>query len=478
MSNQPLFPKDFLWGGAVAACQVEGAYNKDGKGLSTADVIAHGMMNDPTDPIDPNTFYPYHEAIDFYHRYKDDIKLFKEMGFKAFRTSIAWSRIFPHGDDARPNEAGLKFYDDLFDELIKHDIEPVITITHFETPLSLAHKYGGWADRRLIEYYTRFVRTIFERYKGKVKYWMTFNEINIILHIPFTGGALTVKKGEAGYEQALYSAMHHQFVASATAVKLGHEIMGKDAMIGCMIAFGPTYPETSNPLDALKMQEHMRNTTTFSDVQVRGAYPEHYLRELEKKGIKLPIEAGDLEVIKAHTVDFIGFSYYSSHTVSHKGGGEEQSNFFKNTVKNPYLSPVDESAKEWSWPVDPIGLRYSLHYLQDRYNKPLFIVENGLGAKDVIAEDGKIHDDYRITYLKRHLQEVAIAIDEGVNLLGYTSWGPIDLVSAGTSQMSKRYGYIYVDRDDHGNGTLKRTPKESFYWYQAVIKSNGAHLYT
>jgi 6-phospho-beta-glucosidase len=477
MADQPLFPKDFLWGGAVAACQVEGAYNEGGKGLSTADVLAKGIMYEPTDPIDSKTFYPYHGAIDFYHRYKEDIQLLKEMGFKAFRTSIAWSRIFPTGEETSPNEEGLQFYDDLFDELIKNGIEPVITITHFETPLHLANKYGGWADRHLIDCYVRFAQTIFTRYKGKVRYWMTFNEINIILHIPFTGGGLSVQKEAPDYEQKLYSAMHHQFVASAKAVEIGHKIMGDSAKIGCMIAFGPVYPETCHPKDLLMMQQAMSRTTTFSDVQVRGEYPAHYLRDLQKKGVQLPIMPGDLETLKSHTVDYVAFSYYSSHTVSHKGSGTTQSNFFKGTIQNPFLSPVDDRAKEWSWPVDPMGLRYALHYLQDRYQKPLFIVENGLGAKDVVAADGKIHDDYRIAYLQQHLCEVAKAIDEGINLIGYTSWAPIDLVSAGTGQMSKRYGYIYVDRDDQGNGSLKRTPKESFYWYKQVIASHGAHLY-
>ncbi|NIZ46832.1 family 1 glycosylhydrolase [Entomospira nematocerorum] len=478
MDKHFLFPDNFLWGGAVSACQVEGAYNQGGKGLSTADVLPHGIMGDPTQTIEEDRFYPYHQSIDFYHRYKEDIALFKEMGFTTFRTSIAWSRIFPNGDDSEPNEEGLQFYDNLFDELIKNNIEPVVTITHFETPLHLAHQYGGWADRRLIDFYVHFAKTIFTRYKSKVKYWMTFNEINIILHVPFTGGALTVKRDDDQYEQTLYTAMHHQFVASARVVKLGHEIMGNSAQVGCMIAFGPAYPETCHPLDMIQMQQHMRLTTTFSDVQVRGIYPTHYLNELAQKGISLPIEQDDLILMRENPVDFIGFSYYSSHTVSHKGGGSQQSNFFKNTIKNPFLSPINEKAKEWSWPVDPVGLRYSLHYLQDRYQKPLFIVENGLGAKDEISPDGKIHDDYRIDYLREHLKQVAQAIHEGVNLIGYTSWGPIDLVSATTGQMSKRYGYIYVDRDDQGQGSQQRIPKESFYWYKQVITTKGAHLYS
>ncbi|MFL1780881.1 6-phospho-beta-glucosidase [Candidatus Hepatincolaceae symbiont of Richtersius coronifer] len=462
------FPNNFLWGGAVAANQLEGAYNKDGKGLSTADVLPKGIEYPRVKSLDLNEYYPNHEGIDFYNRYKEDMVLFAEMGFKCLRTSIAWTRIFPKGDEDQPNEKGLEFYDNLFDEMIKHKIEPVITISHYEMPLYLCDKYGGWRDRKLVEFYEKFALTLFKRFKNKVKYWMTFNEINILNHAPFTGGGLTLKEGE-NKMQIAYQAAHHQFVASALAVKGCHEII-PDAKIGCMIAYIPAYPLQCSPEDILKMLKEEREILFYSDVQVRGEYPRYSKRLFNEHNINLTMLEGDEELLRNHTVDFVGFSYYMSRIASADPKDQPQDSSLFNIIKNPHLK-----SSEWGWQIDPKGLRYALNTLYDRYQKPLFIVENGLGAKDVM-ESGAVKDSYRIDYLKSHLIQVAEALEDGVELIGYTSWGPIDLISASKAEMSKRYGYIYVDRDDMGKGTLKRTPKESFYWYKKVIASNGGSL--
>ncbi|MDQ0297921.1 6-phospho-beta-glucosidase [Salibacterium salarium] len=471
------FPADFLWGGAVAANQVEGAYLEDGKGLTTVDLLPTGedrlkIMTGQVDHLEPQpeTYYPSHEAIDFYHTYKEDIALFAEMGFKSFRLSIAWARIFPNGDDAVPNEAGLQFYDDVFDELLKHNIEPVVTTAHFDVPVNLVKKYGSWKSRELVTFYERYVRTIFERYKDKVKYWMTFNEINMLLHLPFVGAGLVFQPGE-DKNQVLYQAAHHQLVASALAVKACHEII-PGANIGCMLAAGAVYPYRSHPDDVWKAMEKDRESFFFIDVQSHGEYPHYAKRFFKDNNIYIEMEKEDEEILKNNTVDYIGFSYYSSRCAStdedilQKTGG----NVF-GSVKNPYLK-----TSEWGWTIDPKGLRITANQLYDRYQKPLFIVENGLGAVDNIPEGDMVDDDYRIDYLNQHFLEMAEAMEDGVDIIGYTSWGPIDLVSASTGEMRKRYGYIYVDRDNDGNGSLKRIKKKSFDWYKNVIRSNGASL--
>ncbi len=467
-----VFPENFLWGGAVAANQCEGAYNEDGKGLSVQDVLPRGLVGPRTQEPTPDNLKL--EGIDFYHRYKEDIRLFAEMGFKVFRTSIAWSRIFPRGDEEEPNEKGLQFYDDLFDECRKYGIEPLVTISHYETPLWLAEQYDGWRDRRLVGFFERYVRTIFNRYKGKVRYWLTFNEINSLIHAPFMSGGIATPK-EQLTEQDLYQAMHHELVASAMAVKIGHEIM-PEAKIGCMILGITTYPLTPDPSDIIAAMEKDRDTLMFADVHARGSYPRYLVNYFEKKGIRIRMEPGDEEMLK-HTVDFISFSYYSSGCVTvHQNEGSDALGNMTGGVKNPYLK-----ASQWGWQIDPQGLRYTLNKLYDRYQLPLFIVENGLGAVDTLVtlENGEktVEDDYRIDYLRQHLKEAAKAIEDGVELMGYTSWGCIDLVSASTAQMSKRYGYIYVDRNDDGSGTLQRYRKKSFYWYQKVIETNGESLY-
>ncbi|WP_430215610.1 glycoside hydrolase family 1 protein [Niallia taxi] len=461
------FPEGFLWGGAVAANQLEGAYKADGKGLSTADVSPYGIMSPPDESM--TAYNLYHDGIDFYHKYKEDIALFAEMGFKAFRLSIAWTRIFPNGDETEPNEKGLAFYDNLFDELKKYNIEPVVTISHYEMPLALVKNYGGWKNRKVVEFYEHFARTVFTRYKDKVKYWMTFNEINVILHAPFTGGGLLFEEGE-NQKNAQYQGAHHQFIASALAVKAGHEII-PGSHIGCMIASMVTYPYTSKPEDMFAAMQQDRQTLFFSDVQARGSYPGYMKRFFRDNNIEIVMEEGDEQLLKDGTVDYIGFSYYMSFVASTDPEHQKTSGNLLEGVKNPYLA-----SSEWGWQIDPKGLRIVLNQLHDRYQKPLFIVENGLGAVDTLSTDGTVEDDYRIDYLQSHLEEVREAIEDGVELIGYTSWGPIDLVSASTAELRKRYGYIYVDRDSEGKGTNNRIKKKSFHWYKEVIETNGESL--
>ncbi len=465
------FPEGFLWGGATAANQLEGAYDEDGKGLSLQDVMPNGIMSPPTEAPTPDNLKLV--GIDFYHRYAEDIALFAEMGFKTFRFSIAWSRIYPNGDEEKPNEAGLEFYDRVLDELEKHGIEPLVTISHYETPLHLARAYNGWTSRDLVGFYERYCRTLFERYAGRVRYWLTFNEINSVLHAPFMSGAIPTPRDQLS-EQDLYQAIHHELVASARVTRLAHEMM-PDAKVGCMIIAIPTYPLTPDPSDVVAAQqaEHTNNYA-FGDVHCRGEYPGYLLRHFRENGIELDITDQDREDLR-HTVDFVSFSYYMSvcetADPAKKDAGEGN---IMGGVPNPTLD-----ASEWGWQIDPQGLRVILNHYWDRWQKPLFIVENGLGAKDELVEvDGTptVQDDYRIAYLNDHLVQVGEALADGVDVMGYTSWGCIDLVSASTAQLSKRYGFIYVDRNDDGTGTLARHRKKSFGWYRDVIASNGAAL--
>ncbi|MCI9008957.1 MAG: glycoside hydrolase family 1 protein [Lachnospiraceae bacterium] len=465
-----VFPEGFLWGGAVAANQCEGAYNEDGKGLSIQDVLPHGLKGEITQaPTKDNMKLV---GIDFYHRYKEDIKLFAEMGFKVFRTSIAWSRIFPDGDEMVPNEKGLQFYDALFDECLKYGIEPLVTISHYETPLHLARTYNGWANRRMIDFYEQYVRTIFARYGGKVKYWLTFNEINSVLHSPFMSGGICTPKEKLS-EEALYQAVHHELVASALATKIAHEMM-PGAKIGCMILSMPIYPLTPHPDDVIASLHAGHLNDFFGDVHVRGRYPGYMLRYFKEHHITIQMEPGDEELLK-NTVDFVSFSYYMSVCESADPSKKAGEGNIIGGIPNPYLK-----ASEWGWQIDPQGLRYILNYYYDRYQKPLFIVENGLGAADKpeVDENGvlTVRDDYRIQYMRDHLIQVREAIEDGVPVMGYTSWGCINLVSASTAELKKRYGFIYVDRRDDGTGTLERYKKKSFYWYGEVIRTNGRSL--
>lgn len=460
-----LFPQDFLWGGAVAANQVEGAYREAGKGLSTSDVQPQGIFGDVVERREGD-FGIKDVAIDFYHQYPQDIALFAEMGFKCLRTSIAWTRIFPHGDEDQPNEAGLAFYDSLFDEMAKYGIQPVVTLSHYEMPWELVKKHGGWGNRKTIGFFEHYARTVFQRYQHKVKYWLTFNEINMSLHAPLTGVGLPAGSSKA----EIYQAIHHQLVASAKAVKACHEII-PDAKIGNMLLGGLMYPLSCQPQDVWETLQQNRTWLFFGDVQCRGEYPGYMLRYFRENNITLDITPEDRQALKT-TIDFISFSYYMTGcvTADEELNRKSRGNIL-DMVPNPHLP-----SSEWGWQIDPTGLRILLNMLWDRYQKPLFIVENGLGAKDKISADGAIHDDYRISYLNDHLVQVAEAIDDGVEVMGYTSWGPIDIVSASKAEMSKRYGFIYVDRDDHGEGTLIRRRKDSFYWYSEVIASNGESL--
>lgn len=473
------FSKDFLWGGAVAAHQLEGAWQEGGKGISVADVMTVGGPGIPrriTEGVLEGEYYPNHEGIDFYHRYKEDIALFAEMGFKCFRTSIAWTRIFPKGDEDVPNEAGLKFYDDLFDECLKYGIEPVVTLSHFELPYHLVTEYGGFANRKVIDFFVRFAEVCFKRYKDKVKYWMTFNEINNQANyndqfFPFKNSGISYKEGD-DREQIMYQAAHYELVASAKAVQIGKAI-NPDFEIGCMIAMCPIYPATCKPADVLMAQKAMEKRYYFTDVHVHGAYPGYMLTYFARKGYDLDITSEDLAELKKGTVDYIGFSYYMSFAITHKEDNvyfdyHEQEDF----VRNEYLNVT-----AWGWQIDPEGLRYSLNWFTDHYRVPLFIVENGFGAIDEKEADGSVHDTYRIDYFRDHIKEMKKAVvEDGVELMGYTPWGCIDLVSANTGEMKKRYGFIYVDRDNEGNGTLERSKKDSFDWFKQVIASNGEDL--
>ena len=473
-----MLDKNFLWGGATAANQCEGGYQEGGRGLANVDVTPHGKDRFPVLAgkmkmleVDGEHYYPALKSIDMYHHFREDIKLFGEMGFKTYRLSIGWTRIFPKGDELEPNEEGLKFYEELFKECHKYGIEPLVTITHFDCPIHLVKEYGGWRNRKLIDFYQRLVTVLFTRYKGLVKYWLTFNEINMILHAPFIGGGIVFEEGD-NEEQIKYTAAHNQLVASAYATKIAHEI-DPENKVGCMLAAGNYYPYTCHPNDVFKAMNADRENYFFIDVQSRGEYPRYALKHFEREKIDVGMTAEDIKVLKENTVDFISFSYYASRTASADPEVNKTTagNIFS-SLKNPYLQLT-----EWGWQIDPLGLRITMNMLYDRYQKPLFIVENGLGAKDVLTENGEVIDDYRIQYLREHIRSFMDAVElDGVELWGYTTWGCIDLVSAGTGEMSKRYGFIYVDRDDAGNGTLKRSKKKSFDWYKKVIESNGEVL--
>ena len=480
------FPENFLWGGALSACQAEGAYNVDGKTLTIPEVMKFNDKNDRkvTKQLkitkemieeaknDPDTVkYPKRRGIDFYHTYKEDMALFKEMGFKVFRYSISWARLFPNGDDKAPNELGLKFYDSVIDECLKNGMEPLITISHFDFPIVLVEKFGGWYNRELIDLYLRYCEVIFNRYKGKVKYWVTFNEINMSIKAgPKTMGV--IDEGQENYEEMLFQALHHQFVAAAKATKLAHEI-DKENKIGSMVAYFTTYPYTCKPADALAMQkdDQMKNLF-YLDILNGGKYPYYSKRYFEEHNIHLDIKDGDLEVIKENTADFVGMSYYNSMISSNDG---EQLELTAGNVHSVYKNPHLD-ANEWGWQIDPIGLRYTLNHVYDRFGLPVFILENSSGFFDELTENNEVHDPYRIDFLRKHIEQLKLAIEDGVEVIGYTMWGPIDMISSGTSEMSKRYGFIYVDQDDYGNGTMKRYKKDSFYWYKNVIATNGEEL--
>ncbi len=467
------FPNDFLWGGATAANQCEGAYAEDGKGLSTADVMLAGKSDDysfgrgnprdVTKEIKEGIYYPSHIAIDHYHHMEEDVELFAEMGFKCYRFSIAWSRIFPQGDEEVPNEEGLKFYDRLINLLLKYHIEPLVTMSHFETPLGLL-KYGSWENRKTVDFFSRYAKVLLERYKGKVRYWLTFNEINAMSLQPWMAGGI-----DSADEAVRMRAAYHQLLASAKAVDMAHKI-DPENKVGMMYSGHFAYPNSPDPRDVQGTVDFMHKMLFYCDVQCRGYYPSYKIKELEREQIVLPIKPGDEEILQAGKVDFLSFSYYLTHvTGKNTKGAVRGLNGIDTGYKNPYLKE-----SEWGWPVNPMGLRHILNFFWERYQIPLMVVENGLGAVDVVEEDGSIHDDYRIQYLKEHIREMKKAMElDGVEVMGYTSWGCIDLVAASTGQMSKRYGFIHVDLDDEGNGTLKRRKKDSFWWYKKLIETGA-----
>ncbi|WP_262109944.1 6-phospho-beta-glucosidase [Aeromonas sp. Marseille-Q5825] len=470
------FPQGFLWGGALAANQAEGAHLEGGKGLTTVDMIPHGanrmavkLGQEQRFTLRNDEFYPSHEAIDFYHRYKEDIALMAEMGFTVFRTSIAWSRLYPKGDEAEPNPEGIAFYRAMFEECRKYGIEPLVTLCHFDVPMHLVVEYGSWRNRQMVDFFTRYARTCFEAFDGLVKYWLTFNEINILLHSPFSGAGLVFEEGE-DREQVKYQAAHHELVASALATRIAHEVNPHN-QVGCMLAGGSFYPYSCKPEDVWAALQKERENLLFIDVQARGAYPAYAASLFREKGIQLVKAPEDDDILK-HSVDFVSFSYYASRCASADMNQDNTSaaNVVK-SLRNPHIQQ-----SQWGWGIDPLGLRITMNSLYDRYQKPLFLVENGLGAIDEINADGEIEDDYRIDYLRAHISAMGDAIADGVPLLGYTSWGCIDLVSASTGEMSKRYGFVHVDRDDAGQGTLARRRKKSFWWYRQVIASNGEDL--
>lgn len=462
--------KDFLWGGATAANQYEGGYLEGGKGLSIADVekgASHGVPREVHSEVQEGEFYPSHEAVDFYHRYKEDIKLFAEMGFTCFRLSIAWPRIFPNGDEEVPNEAGLVFYDKVFDELAKYNIEPIVTLSHYETPLHLVKKYGSWRSRELIDYFENYCRVVFERYKDKVNYWITFNEINETMNQkePYHQAGILFSEGEDRTETIL-QASHNMMVASAKAVILGHKI-NPDFKIGCMLQYPMTYGETCNPKDQLAKKLFMMPDFYYGDVMCKGYYTNTCTSQWERMNGKLEISNEDKQILLEGKVDYISFSYYFSTVIRLDDHGEPEI-----AEKNPFLPRTD-----WDWTIDPVGLRLSLNELYDRYQLPLFIVENGLGAVDQLDDQGNIKDVYRIDFLNDHIREMIKAVEiDHVEVIGYTTWGCIDIVSVGTGEMKKRYGFIYVDKDDEGQGSLDRKRKESFYWYKEVIATNGKNI--
>ena len=476
-----MFRKDFLWGGATSASQVEGASNIGGKGISIADILTAGSKTSPrkiVPTMDTQYSYPSREGIDFYNRYEEDIKLFAEMGFKAFRLSIAWTRIFPNGDELEPNEAGLKFYENVFAECKKYGIEPIVTICHYDMPLKLTTEYGGFTNPKLIDFYEKYCNTILNRYKNQVKYWLPFNEISMGLS-PF-GNLLSlgiINKGTVDLEhqvddkQKRFQALHNQMLAHAKVVKLGHDI-NPNFKFGNMTTYFPAYPLTTSPEDVAATQSFSRMHNNFcADVLVRGKYPGYALKHLKDNNIDIEISEQDKAILEAGKVDFYSFSYYLSCCISADSTKNTLVNQVFRSAPNPKLA-----LSEWGWTIDPDGLKHALNEIHDRYQLPIMIVENGLGAADKLEADGGIKDDYRIDYMKRHIKAMGEAVEEGVDLIGYTSWGCIDLVSLSTGEMKKRYGMIWVDREDDGTGSFDRVKKKSFDWYKEVIRTNGQNL--
>lgn len=471
--------KDFLWGGSIAAHQCEGVWNVDGKGIGIMDLVTSGSYEVPREickDIEDGKRYPSHEGIDFYHRFKDDIALFGEMGFKALRISIDWSRIYPNGDDEEPNKKGIEYYQSVVDELLKNGIEPIVTLYHFEMPVNLVRKYGSWTNRKVIDFYLKYCKTMFEALKGKVKYWVTFNEMN---HIDpqteasdiFTYIIAGLKFSEmVEKKQTLATIGYNMTLAGVKAVELAHEI-DPNNKVGCVFGLTPVYPINCNPVNVMNAFKEMDRDFYQIDAMCNGCFPKYKLKEYKDSDIQLEISNEDKESFYNGKLDFIGLNYYSTSVAHYEGDDNGEETLFGG-VQNPYL----EKSK-WGWSIDPIGLRYLLNYVYRRYELPIIVSENGLGAMDKVEADGSINDDYRIDYLNQHLIQLKKAAEEdGVECFGYLMWGPIDLVSATTGEMKKRYGFIYVDKQDDGTGDYSRKKKKSFDWYKEVIESNGESL--
>lgn len=473
------FREDFLWGGATAANQTEGGYDQNGRGLSNFDMLPLGLERKDVMQGEVKMFdfveglhYPAKVGIDMYHKYKEDIALFAEMGFKTYRFSISWSRIFPNGDEDEPNEEGLKFYDSLIDELLKYNIEPLVTISHFDVPLNLTIEYGAWKNKKLIEFYERFVEVLFNRYKGKVKYWITFNEINMIFENPFLLAGIVFEENDNKLEIKMQAA-HNMLVASSRAIKIGHSIDKKNK-IGCMLEAGINYPFTPNPKDVFQAFKKDRKNYMFVDVQMTGEYPYYALKKMEDENINIKASEEEFDLLRNNTADFVSVSYYHTKVASSDPGlsSRKVGLASRSDIVNPYLE-----TSVWGWQVDPLGFRTALNQVYIRYKKPIFVVENGYGTFDLPYFNEYVEDDYRIDYLREHIKSMKDAIElDGVDVMGYTVWGCIDLISSSTGEMRKRYGLIHVDLDNEGNGTLERTRKRSFYWYKGVIESNGEKL--
>lgn len=480
--NPTVFPNDFLWGGAIAANQAEGAYLEDGRKMCVQDIYPYDNTEDikkksnkeiTTDAIqkaieDKVNYYPKRHGIDFYHTYKEDLQMLADLGINSFRISISWARIFPNGDDQQPNELGLQFYDDLLDEMIRLGMEPLVTISHYEMPLNLAVKYNGWYNRKTIDFFTNCAEVLFKRYQDKVKYWILVNQINLIVHESFNHLGIPADKVE-NLKEAKYQGVHHELVACAQATKRAKEI-NPNFEIGMMLLGELAYAETAKPADQLAAMKFNQMELFFSDVLMRGAYPGYAFRYFEDEQINITFAEGDEEMLK-NTADFLTFSYYYTAMTNEAVYEKGKANDTKRFLKNDNLTESD-----WGWSVDPIGLRITLNVLYERYQKPMMITENGMGAFDELTSDNKIHDPYRVDYLKQHIEQMKEAIHDGVELIGYYPWGPIDIVSCSSSEMSKRYGFIYVDIDDYGNGSKKRIKKDSFDWYRQVVTSNGEQL--
>lgn len=484
------FPDNFLWGGATSAHQFEGGYENGSRGLAVPEMMTGGSRTEPrliTHEVDSKLYYPSHQAVDFYHRYKEDIALYAEMGFKVFRMSINWARLFPTGEEEKPDPAGIEFYHNVFDELKKYDIQPLVTLSHYEMPYPLARKYHGWSNREVIPHFLHYCKTVFNEYKDDVKLWLTFNELNVLLMGTYgniNGGGIVpetdmcpvgvaVKVDESwDIPQLRYDAVHHQVLASALAVKMAHEI-NPENKVGCMLLGRVAYPYTCKPEDALKAQEVMRKANYYvGDAQARGRYPAFAKALWKSEGVYVDVTEEDARIMSEGTVDFISFSYYSSTTATDDPTIPVAQGNMMRGPGNPYLE-----TSQWGWTIDPEGLHWYMNELYDRYEKPLFIVENGLGAEDKVEEDGSIHDPYRIDYMKQHVRAMKEAMDEGVELIGYTVWGCTDLISASTGEMDKRYGLVYVDKQNDGSGDLSRHRKDSFYWYKDLIASNGTSAF-